>query len=738
MSQFSPETIDEARKALRRLSSDVAAFRSPAVHSHLLSSTSSDPTSPAALKAEIILLRTQLDDAAQNAKSFEDMVKSTRTRAVSAEARVKELEETMHRDSTRHSQMQLEAADRIQKLEKEMQGNEERAEERESLLRDTVEKDRVGHGALVAQRDEYEGLVKKLRSKLEGMEREMKARQNRTDMDLRMMRREKEMIENRANALEKGMEHVKNTLGENRDRSATNVGKMEAEVNRLREDIQALGMEERKAKNELEDARNKMKIMETNVKQAQADKERLIRLTTEIKALRKEKTQFDEATYLSQSMAKERKEIMHLVKSLTSSGDVQEGLKVLQTAAGGALGTRNEPSNEMDIDGPSSRTSYRYTMEIENLKGEAEILRKQLSESERALELERREKERYADMNKRSERMRRMLQLEKKYFQEMLQKIEMDLGEKGAERDDVVGRLREKCDVLGRTSREYEELAKGFEKQLRKLQAEQKTRESENKESSVGNVSENALHEKVSALKVELKEARKSQKEAIISKERAHETAKNVELRMKKLEGELKQAKIEAKFKAVNEADTLDFDKSKTKVIHLVDNPLAKAMKESEAELDRAKGKKRMRLALESSTSPERDGSADLLIKELKQEVAQLSTRNADLERSSKVGIRTGEIAKKRIEEVRSAVYNLFGWTMKISGARFMVGSIYADEEEDELIFALNESGTMTLLENQYTKKLVGEIETYVQKMQSIPALLANITMDNFEKTTMI
>jgi len=46
-----------------------------------------------------------------------------------------------------------------------------------------------------------------------------------------------------------------------------------------------------------------------------------------------------------------------------------------------------------------------------------------------------------------------------------------------------------------------------------------------------------------------------------------------------------------------------------------------------------------------------------------------------------------------KIEEFRLACYNLFGYKMQVSGAKYTLSSMYADREEDVLCFGRNESG---------------------------------------------
>ncbi len=60
-------------------------------------------------------------------------------------------------------------------------------------------------------------------------------------------------------------------------------------------------------------------------------------------------------------------------------------------------------------------------------------------------------------------------------------------------------------------------------------------------------------------------------------------------------------------------------------------------------------------------------------------------------------------------------------------------------DEKMQLMFALKpKSGGMQLLPTPYTERLKQEVETYIGRFRSIPAFLANLTMENFQKSSQI
>ncbi|GJD05541.1 hypothetical protein Gasu2_00070 [Galdieria sulphuraria] len=98
---------------------------------------------------------------------------------------------------------------------------------------------------------------------------------------------------------------------------------------------------------------------------------------------------------------------------------------------------------------------------------------------------------------------------------------------------------------------------------------------------------------------------------------------------------------------------------------------------------------------------------------------------------------RTRQVAKAKINEFRETCYHLFGWKINVVGAQYRLSSMYAESSNNEtLCFGRNELGGVELLETEYCYTIRNEIEQYCARWNSIPALLAAITLENFQKTT--
>lgn len=182
-----------------------------------------------------------------------------------------------------------------------------------------------------------------------------------------------------------------------------------------------------------------------------------------------------------------------------------------------------------------------------------------------------------------------------------------------------------------------------------------------------------------------------------------------------------------------------DFDGKICKVLHLPHNPLTQARR---AAAEKAKAEENMRGKKRGRRPSENEGDGDVsvvVIKEeleqLREEVKTLRGEQNNLKHQAILGDRMRLVAVQRIEAVRSAVYNLFGWSMRINGKLYCLSSIYAESEAEVLHFRVNDQGGIALMDCEYAHHISSELEQYVEKMDSFPALLSHLTMTNFEKT---
>lgn len=98
---------------------------------------------------------------------------------------------------------------------------------------------------------------------------------------------------------------------------------------------------------------------------------------------------------------------------------------------------------------------------------------------------------------------------------------------------------------------------------------------------------------------------------------------------------------------------------------------------------------------------------------------------------------RLKEVFQKKITEFREACYTLTGFRIDFTAdTQLKLLSMYAENERDYLLFKLDPSGEMQLLETEYSKTLKNLIELHLHHQNSIPMFLSSITADLFSQQT--
>jgi len=162
-----------------------------------------------------------------------------------------------------------------------------------------------------------------------------------------------------------------------------------------------------------------------------------------------------------------------------------------------------------------------------------------------------------------------------------------------------------------------------------------------------------------------------------------------------------------------------EFNRATTKVLHLINN-------------------------LESGDHSSKDVPVNVNNKMQSQEIAALTKQITSLEKRQD---RYRQIFADKISLFREACYLLFGYKVQMHEEKdsstqmpvtvFTLQSIYAQSDDDKLLFQLN-SGRMDMLANDYTTspELERQVRTFLKNFKSIPAFMANLTMELFNKTT--
>jgi len=181
-----------------------------------------------------------------------------------------------------------------------------------------------------------------------------------------------------------------------------------------------------------------------------------------------------------------------------------------------------------------------------------------------------------------------------------------------------------------------------------------------------------------------------------------------------------------------------DYDPTDTKVVHMRFNPFEmmkqKKMEElGELKVENEKLAARLR-SLEAGEGGSAAGSDSSTRISSSKELEELRSKVSASELKNK---RLVEAFQKTSKDLREAVFRLFGYQLDIPmSKKYKLMSMYADSPGDFLLFSQSGNGEMQLLETEFSTTLTDLIDAYLSDADSIPAFLASVTMDLFNKQT--
>ncbi|XP_051559795.1 mitotic spindle assembly checkpoint protein MAD1 [Myxocyprinus asiaticus] len=182
-----------------------------------------------------------------------------------------------------------------------------------------------------------------------------------------------------------------------------------------------------------------------------------------------------------------------------------------------------------------------------------------------------------------------------------------------------------------------------------------------------------------------------------------------------------------------------DYDPVKTKVVHLQMNPtsIAKQQRAEEMEqlrVDCQRLRDRLRKIEAGGGMPTDDTT---LIIPPSQEILDLRKQMESAELKNQ---RLKEVFQKKIQEFRTACYVLTGYQIDITVEnQYRLTSVYAEHMEDSLLFKSTGpvgSGSMQLLETDFSRTLTGLVDLHLFHQKSIPVFLSAVTIELFSRQT--
>lgn len=724
--------------SLRRLSAEISSFRDPDVQTALKSVpatgnvdlTLPSPTAPApTLHARLLAMRSELADALTSCHVANTRCSAAEEAAREAQAAAAATDAARHAESVQASAAADATRDHIARLERE----------RAMLATDSAEK-----SALVAQLNSAAEArfpttlgaepvdVATLDARLERSK--TKCAMLKTQLDSAVSRGAKEanhfsaIITNREEKIER-LQHSLDAARRERDsfcaQLATSGDEHGRKDDHLRRDLLSLKAELSSRVADLADSRRARAAADSKV----FDLERQARV------LRARVNDPATVTHLSVSpdssaMTKLREEAAQMViwiKAISPNGkDLESGIDILKSVAaqpptpavGQGLRQEVDASRERSLTLASSSLKKQHQVAEARSKQTIVALAKRLAAveaSSKRIAAERTELERKFS---RSQRLRQFLEGKNKNLQRAMDEIEEDMEvEDFGEAGKTLKRVRVQLESATLLESEYKKTTELFEKQLTEQDV------------------------KIRALSVELSVASAAKRSSIEQDNSGAISSLQAQLlnalqKIAELEHSCLALESERNAARSQNEEELDYNPEILKVLHSIASaPVSSHLNPvggvGEDLADRSAKRRRTD---ESRSLAAVDQS---LVDEMHTKITDLEQQNKELEKLSKVGERTKEIAKRKIEEVRQACCSLFGWTMRINGTTYRLSSMYAERQEDELIFGVAENGAMALHSNAYIEGIGDEVEQFIEKWKSIPGLLASLTMSNFEKTTL-
>ncbi|XP_068760462.1 mitotic spindle assembly checkpoint protein MAD1-like [Montipora capricornis] len=187
------------------------------------------------------------------------------------------------------------------------------------------------------------------------------------------------------------------------------------------------------------------------------------------------------------------------------------------------------------------------------------------------------------------------------------------------------------------------------------------------------------------------------------------------------------------------------YDPSKSKIVHLSMNPSSVARQQRGEEVEKLRKenemlRKRLQYLEEAGGCGLEDlspGGSNLSPDNTPSVVKQVEDFKAQLASAEMKNQRLKEVFKKKIQEFREACYALTGFKVDVTrDNQYRLQSMYAERSTDDLLFESSSKGDMMLLATDFSSQLTDQIDTYLNRFNSIPAFLSSITLELFNRQT--
>ncbi|KAF7661647.1 hypothetical protein LDENG_00257180 [Lucifuga dentata] len=190
-----------------------------------------------------------------------------------------------------------------------------------------------------------------------------------------------------------------------------------------------------------------------------------------------------------------------------------------------------------------------------------------------------------------------------------------------------------------------------------------------------------------------------------------------------------------------------DYDPVKTRVLHFKMNPTSVAKQQRQQEVEALREevtrlREHVRSLQDAGAVVHAQDDASMHTPSISfslppsQEVLELRKQ---MESSELRNQRLKEVFQRKIQEFRTVCYVLTGYQMDITTEnQYRLTSIYAEHMDDSLLFKKGSSGSMQLMETEFSKTLGDMVALHLHHQKSIPAFLSAVTLDLFSRQTIV
>ncbi|XP_037034864.1 mitotic spindle assembly checkpoint protein MAD1 isoform X2 [Bradysia coprophila] len=174
----------------------------------------------------------------------------------------------------------------------------------------------------------------------------------------------------------------------------------------------------------------------------------------------------------------------------------------------------------------------------------------------------------------------------------------------------------------------------------------------------------------------------------------------------------------------------------KYKVMHMAMNPADQAYENNKNEIEKLQAEverlKRKNRKLEADNEEFTAANLTFDIKEVNNLRAQVKSLEGQKQHIT-------DSYRTNINEFRDACYLLFGFKVdKQHGNIYRLSSMYAESPDEYLTFKMSDDSDISLMESVYSNSISDFIEKTLIGPNSIPVFLSSLTIDLFNRTTMI